>query len=572
MQQNKKLNSYATCLVFLLVLLTSVLSYLALNQIEKFNRVGIQQVLQTFLLTAQEAQNILIEQQRITALSIASSKTTIELTSQLLASQSTFSHSDKLTANKIANHKTLIALEQHIDLFIAPHEKSEFVIISPDAVPLASSDRLIEKHSHILSPKFNNQLMDALAGKITFIPADQIARTNQSSTKNDNTPNNMLWLAPINHNSKTIAVLALMIDTSAHFTKITSYTHLGKSGETIAFNAKGQLLTPHRESHLNAGSLITCERFLPRTATSPMAIYGEDTCHTSDAHAEQSLISSAIWNEEYQYGLITSILTEEAMGAYSQTEATLIQVISLTTALSVLILLIIHSNRKRSEQRILLTNQQLETRVKKRTIALEQAKAELSVMNKELEVLAITDNLTGLFNKRYYDMQLVDEWHRCMRNNHPIAILIFDIDFFKQYNDYYGHQAGDECLKKVGKFLAEIDINRRPGDVIARYGGEEFVVLLTAPSLDYCRNVARKLCDGIQALNIPHERSKLAHTPVITVSVGCALATDIKSTSPDKLLNHADKALYTAKHRGRNCVHIYQEDQESILTPINSNK
>lgn len=543
---------------------------MALTQIEKLNRVGIQQVLNTFLLTAQEAQNILIEQQRITALSIASSKTTTELTAQLLANKASLDSHEELSPQKVADHKTFIALEQHINLFVAQHGESEFLILSPDATQLVSNGTFFNDNNSLFTTKYTNQVIDALAGKVSFIQVEQTPLTDSSSSSKHIPQGKMLWLAPINQNSQAIAVLALVINTATQFSKITSFAHLGETGATLAFNSKGELLSPHQRSNPNAPLRVACESFLPRTYASPIAIFGENICHIKSASSTEHLISSAIWNEKYQYGLISSIHSDEALNAYYQTKETLIQVISLTIALSILILLIVQINRKRAEQKILQTNQQLETRVKKRTLALEQAKAELSVMNKELEVLAITDNLTGLFNKRYYDMQLVDEWHRCMRNNHPVAILIFDIDFFKQYNDYYGHQAGDECLKKVGKFLTEVDINRRPGDVIARYGGEEFVVLLTAPTFDYCRSVAQKLCNGIRELNIPHERSKLAHTPVVTVSVGCALATDVKKNTPDTLLNQADKALYTAKHRGRNCIHIYQEDPNAIVTPINT--
>lgn len=566
LQENKKLNRYATFLVFVIALFTSILSYIALAEIEKRNRIGIQQVLQTFLLTAQEAQDILIKQQRNTALSIAASETVISLTSQLISIEA--SATDKASSTLVTPDHMIGSLKQRVELIMGEHEKSEFFILSPDASILATSSPLTQQDQAVITSQFNNQLNKAFSGQIAFMPAEHLDNINTSPDPTKISDLAMYWLVPIRENKKILAALVLKIDPKGHFTKITSFSHLGESGETVAFNSKGHLFTPHSDYHSQALAKIQCHGFIPRTPVSSIAVFGVDMC-TSHSEAAASTIDAALWNETYQYGLLSKINTEEAMGSYYHTRETLTQVISLTTALSILILLIVHVNRKRSEQKILQANQELETRVKKRTLALEQAKAELSTINKELEVLAITDNLTGLFNKRYYDMQLLDEWQRCMRSNYPIAILIFDIDFFKQFNDYYGHQAGDECLKKIGQFLTDVDINRRPGDLIARYGGEEFVVLLTAPTFDYCRKVAQALCDGIRTLNIPHERSKLAHTPVVTASVGCAIAMDVKQTNPDQLLNQADKALYSAKHSGRNCIHIYEEEQEAMVTPIN---
>ncbi|QRM28579.1 sensor domain-containing diguanylate cyclase [Microvirga sp. VF16] len=176
----------------------------------------------------------------------------------------------------------------------------------------------------------------------------------------------------------------------------------------------------------------------------------------------------------------------------------------------------------------------------------EEAEAELSV-------LAVTDGLTGLANRRLFDKQLETEWLRASREKSPVSLLLVDVDQFKAYNDIYGHQAGDECLRTIAKTIASAA--RRPGDLVARYGGEELVILL--PDLDEvgAAAVAENIRAKVEALCVQHEANIPSRT--LTVSIGsatCVPSLDRSRNGPESLITLADAALYRAKQGGRNRV------------------
>lgn len=174
--------------------------------------------------------------------------------------------------------------------------------------------------------------------------------------------------------------------------------------------------------------------------------------------------------------------------------------------------------------------------------------AELNTDKSELEKISLTDALTGLPNRRHFDLYLEKEWSRALRQRQPIAIVMVDIDYFKAFNDAYGHLGGDECLKQVAQVLAQAV--RRPTDLIARYGGEEFALVL--PNTQDAAAVAESCRLAIQALGIVHEFSGVA--PVVTISAGVCNLVPSKRISPELLIQRADKALYEAKRAGRNQV------------------
>jgi diguanylate cyclase (GGDEF)-like protein len=189
----------------------------------------------------------------------------------------------------------------------------------------------------------------------------------------------------------------------------------------------------------------------------------------------------------------------------------------------------------------------LEQRVAERTAALEEA-------NRKLAALSATDGLTGLANRRRFDEALDAEWRRARRTGQSLALALLDVDLFKRYNDHYGHQEGDTCLKTVARILqASV---RRPGDVAARYGGEEFAVI--APNIEPAG--AFSLCESIRAaiesLAIPHDQSPFAK---VTVSIGVAIFDPESGQDAETLLREADGALYGAKHDGRNRVVLSRE-------------
>lgn len=178
-------------------------------------------------------------------------------------------------------------------------------------------------------------------------------------------------------------------------------------------------------------------------------------------------------------------------------------------------------------------------------------------MRKQLEELllheTLTDELTGIPNRRAFDKQLATEWRRATRDKSSLTVAIIDIDFFKNYNDLYGHQQGDTCLHQVAHAIK--DALRRPGDLAARYGGEEFVIILPGTDVDNAGVITDAIRANLELLAIPHLDSAVSR--IVTVSIGVAAAVPTQETTAYTLLQSADKALYAAKRLGRNRVHRF---------------
>jgi diguanylate cyclase (GGDEF)-like protein len=192
----------------------------------------------------------------------------------------------------------------------------------------------------------------------------------------------------------------------------------------------------------------------------------------------------------------------------------------------------------------------LEERVTERTWELSAANEALNEANRRLEKMARVDGLLDIANRRHFEERLAEEWRRGARERKPLAVLMIDVDHFKPYNDKYGHQAGDSCLKAVAR-AAEAAL-RRPGDLLARYGGEELVMLLPNTERDGAHAIALTVCANLAALNLPHAASPdAAH---VTVSVGIASMVPGRGADADKMIAAADHALYLAKQQGRNRI------------------
>lgn len=183
---------------------------------------------------------------------------------------------------------------------------------------------------------------------------------------------------------------------------------------------------------------------------------------------------------------------------------------------------------------------------------LEKMNNELAVSNRELQRLSSLDGLTGLANRRQFDETLQQEWQRALRTNMPLSLIFVDIDFFKRYNDHYGHQAGDDCLKKVADALRRTI--HRPADLVSRYGGEEFVMILPDTVDQGALTIAEKVLATVTGLKIPHANSDAADH--VTLSIGVATTQPLEGSKPQALIEAADKMLYRAKERGRNCIEV----------------
>lgn len=170
-----------------------------------------------------------------------------------------------------------------------------------------------------------------------------------------------------------------------------------------------------------------------------------------------------------------------------------------------------------------------------------------------LENLSTVDSLTNIANRRKFDEILQMEWNRHKRYKSTITLMLIDIDYFKKYNDYYGHQAGDDCLKKIGQLLS--NQSRRAGEFTARYGGEEFVFLLSNSNREQALNISDRLVSELKKINILHEKSDIAE--FVTFSIGIAIYKPDQKDNSAILIRMADEALYKAKEQGRNRAVLY---------------
>ncbi|ERT03784.1 diguanylate cyclase domain protein [Lyngbya aestuarii BL J] len=168
----------------------------------------------------------------------------------------------------------------------------------------------------------------------------------------------------------------------------------------------------------------------------------------------------------------------------------------------------------------------------------------------ELERLAKIDGLTQIANRRYFDEYLEREWKRLAREKQPLSLILCDVDCFKLYNDFYGHPAGDNCLKEIAQAISRAA--RRPADLVARYGGEEFVIVLPNTTLIGGLKVANLIRQAVKKLKILHAKSTV--DSFVTVSLGVSTTIPHLELSPKTLIRVADEALYKAKNKGRNCA------------------
>jgi len=176
----------------------------------------------------------------------------------------------------------------------------------------------------------------------------------------------------------------------------------------------------------------------------------------------------------------------------------------------------------------------------------------LLTLQKELEELSFRDGLTGVANRRKFDMVFDNEWNEARRNVQPVSLIMFDVDHFKRYNDHYGHVEGDECLKRVAAVLSSVA--NRPRDFFARYGGEEFVLLLPATDEAAAKSVAERCRQAVFKSQIPHADSPVGQ--LLTVSMGVGTVIPSGGDDPVKFLEAVDRRLFQAKRGGRDRIEL----------------
>ncbi|MBF0223874.1 MAG: diguanylate cyclase [Desulfobacterales bacterium] len=175
---------------------------------------------------------------------------------------------------------------------------------------------------------------------------------------------------------------------------------------------------------------------------------------------------------------------------------------------------------------------------------------ELKKQRDLLSRLSSLDGLTGISNRRIFDERYKIEWKRAVRNGKELSLILLDIDYFKAFNDNYGHLLGDSCLKNVAQAIASVI--RRPADLAARYGGEEFICLLPDTNLKGATIISQDIMKKIYTLGVPHAYSSTS--TLVTVSIGTGTISNYNNQSPEKFLDYVDKLLYQAKKEGRNRI------------------
>jgi diguanylate cyclase (GGDEF)-like protein/PAS domain S-box-containing protein len=202
----------------------------------------------------------------------------------------------------------------------------------------------------------------------------------------------------------------------------------------------------------------------------------------------------------------------------------------------------------------------------------KQAEQKLQEAYSVVEALAVTDAMTGLANRRRFDQYIAGEWRRGIRDGKPLSMLLIDADFFKSYNDAYGHLRGDSCLRQIAESCQ--DVVARPGDLVARFGGEEFAIVLPNTSKEGAMQVANEVCLALRGRQLPHDGNLPG---IVTISVGCATMVPQFEKHVHDLIEMADQALYRAKKNGRNqvcsssAVNLY-EDMEPFFTTVDARR
>lgn len=212
---------------------------------------------------------------------------------------------------------------------------------------------------------------------------------------------------------------------------------------------------------------------------------------------------------------------------------------------------VLRRDKAQAQAQLLQTQQLLVDTLKTSESELEQRVAqrtdELQLLNRKLEALSLTDSLTGIANRRHFDSTLRLEWQRAQRLGQPLALAMLDVDWFKHYNDHYGHPAGDACLRLIAQTLTATVC--RSSDLVARYGGEEFAFIAPMTDGAGALEIAHKVVHAVAALALPHRDSPLGY---VTLSIGVVAMHPNPADTPERLLQRADAALYQAKTQGRN--------------------
>jgi len=546
-------------LIFFIIVASS--SWVALEQIKSDSLQNVKNSLQTVTNTTHEALHIWIRQRKNDLILLSQNQSVQAYTQQLLRM-----HKEQ---KPIQDSAPLMALRKLMVEKMKLNGDVGFFIIAPDKINIASlRDNNLNEENVIFKnrPTFLKRIF---FGETLFIPPihSEVALLSASGEYKKRIATTFIASPVLSENNEVIAVITLRLDPSEDFTRVSQLGRIGESGETYAFDDQGLLITNSRFDHQlqRIGLIETRDRAmlsiritdpggnmlmgfepkmknkdLPLTLMAKSALAGNSGANITGYRDYRGVLvfGSWIWDKDLGFGLTTEIDVEEALLPYYKIRSVLILIILVILVLTVISFFLWHLMQVSVKKAHRKAFAQLEQIVVERT--------------KELNELSYKDGLTGVANRRMFDSALAKEWQRGQRSQQPLAIIMFDVDYFKLYNDHYGHLQGDICLKEIAQVLAKQ--SQRSSDICARYGGEEFVFLLPNTNLAQAKLLAEKCRLEVLGLNLAHEITAVENLTTVSISLGVSAIIPTATSSAETLIKQADDKLYTAKKNGRNRV------------------
>jgi len=552
------------------MVIISIFTTVALQHIENNSKKNIHESLQTVLITTQEALHLWLKEQ-LEKMAYDVNKTVVgKLTEKVTQAPS--------SSNALQNSAALNELTTLMNERLAVNHYKGFMIISPERKIIASHKKYQIGTTSIIHQQRKEYLDRVFSGETLFIPTITSEKPTLSQAGKQITNLTSVYVAsPIKNNQENvIAVIVFALNPQENFTRIMKLGKIGKTGETYAFDKSANLITQIRfieqlkadgELGFDDEAIMTIKitdpgvnlieyprkgivkekRPLTFMAKNAIANHSGVYIESYRDYRGVRVFGVWLWDKVLDIGMATEIEESEAILPHVETRKTIYVVLFFVVLLSIGLIILFFIIKEKEKQIIIAHKEQLEGEVNQRTIELEQS-------NLELKRLSEIDQLTQIANRRAYDKALENKISEAYRTKQPLSLLMIDIDFFKFFNDNYGHDEGDKALFIVAQTIAQA--LPRNTDIVARYGGEEFAVLLATTDSNGATSVAERIRLNIELKAIEHRYSTIAD--ILTVSIGCTTLkdSDIKLTA-EAFFKQADKALYLAKEQGRNCSAVY---------------
>lgn len=578
------------------VAVVAIIAVQAITLIDSETRAKTGHALRTVLQTTEGALQLWANNRLNDAHTIAVRPSIVEIVERLVA--------DAGKDLRPGDNAPLSDLRSRINQEIEARGYLGFFVIGRDFTNLASMRDSNLNQRNLIAEQRPELLRRVFKGEELIIPAirsDVPLRDKQ--TRHQALPPTMFAATPVYGGSgEVIAVFTLRLDPIIDFSTITRLGRIGKTGETYAFDERGFMISESRfrDELIQVGLIEATQTALlnirladpgfnlmsrghgidvladrPLTRMAARAVAGQSGRDVSGYRDYRGVevFGAWLWNPELNIGLATEIDAEEALQPYILARNVILSGLAVTAVLSLFLVGYLMVARQGALRQLAENRAVLEVRVKERTQELtaindklqdqivervrteenlKTIQSELRASNRKLEDLAMADGLTGVANRRAFDQHGQAEWNRCQRSGLPFSLALIDVDSFKQFNDTYGHQAGDACLQAIGRTLKESTLARRPGDLVARYGGEEFAVVLSGCERQDAEAMGEQIRLAVKQLGIPHETTTADGQDVVTLSIGIATAVPEPGRTLQSLIEMADESLYTAKKAGRN--------------------